>query len=126
MVRWGQVGYSEDGDAAAASAYRPDLYRHGPRRCRQRSAADDVRIEGAAEDDRFMDGHVFDPAAIERYVETFRSAGAVVVRILATTAEAPLLALHNIPHSACAHRTKIQAKNFDGMFSCWAIADHSK
>jgi NitT/TauT family transport system ATP-binding protein len=68
MIRWGQVEWSEKGAAAAASAYRPDLYRSalgdGP-------AADDMSKEGVEPSQAFMDGHVFDPADIPAYVRRF-------------------------------------------------------
>ncbi|MBA3042531.1 MAG: ABC transporter substrate-binding protein [Rhizobiaceae bacterium] len=70
MIRWGQAEYSEAGARAAASAYRPDLYRtalgtaSGP-------AEADIRPEGVAPNDRFMDGHVFDPSRIPDYVAAF-------------------------------------------------------
>lgn len=68
MIRWGQVAFSEEGMRAAASAYRPDLYRTalgiGP-------AEADVGIEGADDAERFMDGHVFNPDAVQDYVNDF-------------------------------------------------------
>jgi NitT/TauT family transport system ATP-binding protein len=70
MVRWGQAEMSLNNARAAASAYRPDLYRAalGPG-----SAPDDadIRIEGDADGDRFMDGHVFDPSQFADYVSSF-------------------------------------------------------
>lgn len=79
MARWGQVGLNPDGMTAVASAYRPDLYRLALGNGVAPVGAD-VRIEGASADDRFVDGHVFDPAAIEAYVEAFpvRAKGGVV------------------------------------------------
>lgn len=70
MARWGQARINPDGMAAAASAYRPDLYRLALGNDAA-PAGPDIGIEGASADDRFMDGHVFDPAAIEAYVEAF-------------------------------------------------------
>jgi len=68
MIRWGQVEFSENGMKAAANAYRPELYRAalgtGP-------AEADIGFEGQLGDDRFMDGHVFDPAAMRAYVQNF-------------------------------------------------------
>ncbi|MCK8778823.1 ABC transporter substrate-binding protein [Rhizobium sp. NTR19] len=68
MIRWGQAEGSEKGMAAAAGAYRPDLYRAalgtGP-------AVDDLSTEGADVSDAFMDDHVFDPSALSAYVEGF-------------------------------------------------------
>lgn len=70
MARWGQASISEEGMTAAASAYRPDLYRLALGKDAA-PAGPDIGVEGASADDRFMDGHVFDPAAIEAYVEAF-------------------------------------------------------
>lgn len=68
MIRWGQAEFNERGLRAAASAYRPDLYRAalgtGP-------ADADIGIEGERDGDRFMDGHVFDPSNIAAYIENF-------------------------------------------------------
>ncbi|WP_245411854.1 CmpA/NrtA family ABC transporter substrate-binding protein [Phyllobacterium leguminum] len=68
MIRWGQATFSRSGIEAAASAYRPDLYRQvlgGP------EEAEDFRVEGAEPGDGFIDGHVFDRSMIEEYVEGF-------------------------------------------------------
>lgn len=70
MARWGQVGLNPDGMTTVASAYRPDLYRLALGNGVAPVGAD-IRIEGASADDGFMDGHVFDPAAIKAYVEAF-------------------------------------------------------
>lgn len=70
MIRWGQVAFSANGMGAAVSSYRPDIYRTALGNVSAPQDAD-IRVEGKAEDDRFMDGHVFDPAAIETYVNTF-------------------------------------------------------
>lgn len=70
MIRWGQADFSEGGARTAAAAYRPDLYRaalgttNGP-------ADADVRVEGVAPGDRFMDDHIFDPDRIAAYVAAF-------------------------------------------------------
>ena len=70
MIRWGQTSFSPEGVKAAASAYRPDLYRTALGN--DASPADsDFRTEGNAAGDRFMDGHVFDPTQIELYVAEF-------------------------------------------------------
>lgn len=76
MIRWGQAEYSEAGTKAAASAFRPDLYRAALGNAGLPTDAD-IRTEGAAPEDRFMDGHVFDPTGIPGYVEGFavRSSG---------------------------------------------------
>ncbi|AHK46738.1 ABC transporter substrate-binding protein [Ensifer sp. ENS11] len=78
MARWGQADLSREAMTAAASAYRSDLYRLALGADAAPADAD-IRIEGASAEDRFMDGHVFDPAAIEAYVEAFpvRAEGSV-------------------------------------------------
>jgi NitT/TauT family transport system ATP-binding protein len=70
MVRWGQAPLSDDAQAKAAIAFRPDLYRHA---LGDSAAPDDGdrRIEGAEPSDRFVDGHVFDPQDIAGYVAGF-------------------------------------------------------
>lgn len=72
----GQASFSEAGVKAATSAYRPDIYRLA---LGDDAAPEgtDIRIEGAEEGDRFLDGFVFDPAKIESYVDGFtvRSTG---------------------------------------------------
>ena len=70
MIRWGQIGFSPEGAERAASAFRPDLYR---RALGDAAAPDesDRRIEGGDENDRFMDGHVFDPAKLADYATSF-------------------------------------------------------
>ena len=70
MIRWGQAEFSEDGARTAASAYRPDLYRAALGEAGAPADAD-IQVEGAASDDRFMDGHVFDPGTIPTYVAAF-------------------------------------------------------
>jgi NitT/TauT family transport system ATP-binding protein len=70
MIRWGQTDLSTHGLQAAASAYRPDIYRLalGP----DAAPTDaDIRIEGTMDGDRFMDGQAFDPAQIADYVAQF-------------------------------------------------------
>ena len=69
MIRWGQTAFSPAGQKAAASAYRPDLYRLALGG--EQAPADDFGLEGITADDRFMDGLVFDPSAIEDYVGRF-------------------------------------------------------
>ena len=70
MVRWGQAEPSLNNARAAASAYRPDLYRAalGPENTPDDA---DIRIEGNEDGDRFMDGHVFDPGHFMEYVSGF-------------------------------------------------------
>ncbi|MCL6705419.1 ABC transporter substrate-binding protein [Pseudomonas sp. R2.Fl] len=76
MIRWGQAEFSQAGAGAAASAFRPDLYRAALGDTGLPTDAD-IRVEGMAADDRFMDGHVFDPTRIPDYIEGFavRSSG---------------------------------------------------
>ena len=74
MIRWGQVEFSAAGLKAAASAYRPDLYRTALGSGPQQS---DFSPEGEIDGDRFMDGHVFDPDAMPVYVETFAVRGSL-------------------------------------------------
>jgi ABC-type nitrate/sulfonate/bicarbonate transport system substrate-binding protein len=70
MVRWGQADYSLETCQQAALAFRPDLYRNalGPR---PDIPSDDLRVEGIAMDDGFIDGAVFDPQNIPGYLEGF-------------------------------------------------------
>jgi len=70
MVRWGQARLSPEMQALAAAAYRPDLYRQALGEAAI-PADTAIRIEGDRPGDRFMDGHVFDPADIEAYVRSF-------------------------------------------------------
>lgn len=70
MIRWGQASFSKAGMDAAASAYRPDLYRTALGDAAAPTDAD-IRIEGNSPIDRFMDGHVFDPARMDAYVAGF-------------------------------------------------------
>ncbi|MBT9372865.1 ABC transporter substrate-binding protein [Rhizobium sp. CSW-27] len=70
MIRWGQAGFSAAGVSAAAAAYRPDLYRAALPSAAMPTDGD-LRIEGASTDDRFMDGFVFDPDALEAYAQAF-------------------------------------------------------
>ncbi|WP_275785451.1 CmpA/NrtA family ABC transporter substrate-binding protein [Pararhizobium gei] len=71
MIRWGQATFSSQGVEAAASAYRPDIYRNALGAAAAPPAADDIRIEGGEGFDRFMDGGIFDPADIGNYVAGF-------------------------------------------------------
>ncbi|MBB3390714.1 NitT/TauT family transport system ATP-binding protein [Rhizobium sp. BK275] len=70
MIRWGQAELGLNPARAAASAYRPDLYRAALGEASAPIDAD-VRIEGADENDRFMDGHVFDPSKLPDYIAGF-------------------------------------------------------
>jgi NitT/TauT family transport system ATP-binding protein len=70
MIRWGQHRLTPEGINAAASAYRPDLYRNA---LGQGSGPDDadIRVEGHIAGDRFMDGHVFEPSKMKEYIAGF-------------------------------------------------------
>jgi NitT/TauT family transport system ATP-binding protein len=71
MARWGQAELTEGGIRAATAAYRPDLYRNALGEAAAPPSIEDFRIEGSAPGDRFMDGHVFDPAALAAYIRCF-------------------------------------------------------
>ncbi|MDJ1635404.1 CmpA/NrtA family ABC transporter substrate-binding protein [Rhizobium rhizogenes] len=70
MVRWGQSALSEHNIRMAASAYRPDLYRLALGNDAAPADAD-IRTEGDSDDDRFMDGFIFDPSDMASYVAGF-------------------------------------------------------
>ncbi len=70
MVRWGQADMSLGNARAAASAYRPDLYRAALGADSAPPDAD-IRVEGDHDGDRFMDGHIFDPTKFGDYVSGF-------------------------------------------------------
>ncbi|WP_085027117.1 CmpA/NrtA family ABC transporter substrate-binding protein [Ensifer aridi] len=70
MVRWGQAPFSDERLAASVSAYRPDLYRRALGADAAPADAD-TGPRGATPDDRFLDGHVFDPGRMEDYIESF-------------------------------------------------------
>ncbi len=63
MVRWGQVDYSSEAAAMAASAFRSDLY------AAALGLSERPREEAVA--DPFIDGRSFDPADLEAYVQSF-------------------------------------------------------
>lgn len=68
MIRWGQTGFSADKASAAASAFRPDLYRAALGQPAREETLSPVGVEPG---DTFMDGQVFDPLNIPGYVEGF-------------------------------------------------------
>jgi ABC-type nitrate/sulfonate/bicarbonate transport system substrate-binding protein len=70
MIRWGQAVHSVEGMQQAESAYRPDLFRQALGDAAAPAGAD-LRREGDRDGDRFMDGHIFDPAGIPDYVAAF-------------------------------------------------------
>ncbi|EKF60732.1 MAG: CmpA/NrtA family ABC transporter substrate-binding protein [Agrobacterium albertimagni] len=70
MIRWGQVDHSADNLKRAKSAYRADLYRAALGSGAQ--MPDDASpLPGSSEDDRFMDGRIFDPNRMTDYVSGF-------------------------------------------------------
>lgn len=70
MLRWGQVSYSDANMAAAQDAFRGDLYERILGKAEDLLPAED-QISGASGDDRFLDGHLFDPSRMQDYVEAF-------------------------------------------------------
>jgi two-component system, oxyanion-binding sensor len=89
MVRWGQAGYSLEDERAAASAYRPDIYRAALAGSNRRIPSVDMKPEGPAgpislpaEDGSillpaspFIDGMTFNPPGIPDHVATFSIRG---------------------------------------------------
>ncbi len=71
MIRWGQTDLSSTGMTAAAAAYRPDIYRLALGADAAPLLDDDIRVEGAVDGDRFMDGQIFDPGRIADYIAGF-------------------------------------------------------
>jgi len=86
MIRWGHVAEPLDVASAAASIYRPDIYREAVRGLGIALPDADSKTEGAHGEpwmlnrastpiamgpDKFFDNRVFDPAAIAAYVEGF-------------------------------------------------------
>ncbi len=83
MVRWGQVGWSDDLAARARDVFRPDLCRDALSAAEINMPADDWKVEGAASQgaqipgvlgllnigpDGFFDGTVFDPRDARAYL----------------------------------------------------------
>ncbi|MCO5731678.1 CmpA/NrtA family ABC transporter substrate-binding protein [Rhizobium sp. SSA_523] len=74
MIRWGQAVYSREAAEAAAAAYRPDLYRMALGKPRPSAAMPEPKSfapHGTTDEDRFMDGMIFDPSDLEAYVRRF-------------------------------------------------------
>jgi ABC-type nitrate/sulfonate/bicarbonate transport system substrate-binding protein len=85
MVRWGQSPYSPEGESAAASAYRPDLYRQALAGSGRPIPSLDAKPEGSREPisvptsqgplavaaSPFIDGRTFNPPGIADYVGSF-------------------------------------------------------
>jgi len=85
MVRWGEVGFSAANAAIAAATFRPDLYRAALAPLGVAAPRDDYRVEGDQADkhavpaiggtielgpNRFFDGQIFDPDAVEAYIQS--------------------------------------------------------
>ncbi|PSH68679.1 ABC transporter substrate-binding protein [Phyllobacterium brassicacearum] len=70
MVRWGQVAYAPETSRQVLTAFRPDLYRNALG-SRSDVPVDDLRVEGGAMDDGFIDGEVFNPQDIPAYLAGF-------------------------------------------------------
>ncbi len=85
MVRWGEVGFSTASAAIAADTFRPDLYRAALAPLGVAAPAQDIRIDGDQTDkhaapaiggtlelgpNRFFDGQIFDPDAIDSYIRS--------------------------------------------------------
>lgn len=70
MVRWGQVAYTPETSRQVIAAFRPDLYRDALG-SRSDIPLDDLRIEGGAKDDGFIDGRAFDPQQVSAYLQGF-------------------------------------------------------
>jgi ABC-type nitrate/sulfonate/bicarbonate transport system substrate-binding protein len=88
MVRWGEIDASSANATIAAACFRPDLYRAALAPLGAAIPADDYKVDGvraaAAEikvpggtltmgPDRFFDGRVFDPQALDDYLDSQRS-----------------------------------------------------
>ena len=89
MVRWGEVDPSPANAAIAAACFRPDLYRDALAPLGTTVPAADYKIDGARATageiagrggplamgpDRFFDGQIFDPEALDGYIARQRSA----------------------------------------------------
>jgi NitT/TauT family transport system ATP-binding protein len=69
MIRWGQADFSQEGLARARNAFRPDLYMAALGR--EAAMPDEASEKGANGYPGFMDGRLFDPNALQAYVEQF-------------------------------------------------------
>lgn len=69
MIRWGQADFSQEGLARARSAFRPDLYMAALGR--EAAMPDETSEKSANGYPGFMDGRLFDPNALQAYVEQF-------------------------------------------------------
>ena len=70
MVRWGQAAFAPETSRQVVAAFRPDLYRNALG-SRADVPLDDLRIEGGAKNDGFIDGEVFDARDIPAYLAAF-------------------------------------------------------
>lgn len=85
MVRWGEVGFSAANAAIAAATFRPDLYRAALASLGVAVPAQDLRVDGDQANkhavpaiggtielgpNRFFDGQIFDPDAVEAYIQS--------------------------------------------------------
>ena len=85
MVRWGEVAFSAANAAIAANTFRPDLYRDALAPLGVAVPAQDQRLDGDKEGpyaasaiggalelgpNRFFDGQIFDPNALETYIQS--------------------------------------------------------
>lgn len=88
MVRWGEVAASPANAATAAACFRPDLYRAAVAPLGVAVPTDDFKIDGnraesgsvaatggtlAIGPDRFFDGKIYDPDALDAYIAGQRS-----------------------------------------------------
>jgi two-component system, oxyanion-binding sensor len=86
LVRWGFIAPSREAEAAAAEVFRPDLYRLALAGSATPLPGASAKLEGALAaplgvgtvrgrltlgPDRFFDGRIFDPEAIESYLAGF-------------------------------------------------------
>lgn len=86
LVRWGFIAASAEAEAAAASVFRPDMYRRALTGSATPMPGASAKLEGSLlaplavgsvrgrltlGPDRFFDGRVFDPDAIADYLESF-------------------------------------------------------
>jgi ABC-type nitrate/sulfonate/bicarbonate transport system substrate-binding protein len=87
MVRWGEIAANPESAAIAAAAFRPDLYRAALVSMNVPTPSEDYRLSGDQSSthripanngtlelgpNRFFDGSIFDPAALEAYIASQR------------------------------------------------------
>lgn len=86
MIRWGEAPEDIDVDTVVDNAFRPDIYREAVEPMGVACPREDEKIEGTHQHawllthasapiafgpDRFMDGRIFDPSNIDRYISGF-------------------------------------------------------